>query len=101
MDEAAAELLAQISNTSSALFAGNVTVAVDPTWGLSGDGGVPREYSPYLPHQVCTTTRVMIKNNYKLVGFVEASSTPAEILTLCRRGSDVGGRCRLFLPYQV
>lgn len=55
MDEAAAELLAQLRNTSSALFAGNVTVAVDPTWGLSGDGGVVREYSPYLPHQVRAT----------------------------------------------
>eukprot|EP00903_Cladosiphon_okamuranus_P013614 g12679.t1 len=52
VDEAAAELLVQIRNTSSALFAGNVTVAVDPTWGLSGEEGVPREYSPHLPHQV-------------------------------------------------
>ncbi|CAM9974604.1 unnamed protein product, partial [Hapterophycus canaliculatus] len=50
VDEAAADLLVQIQNTSSPLFAGNVTVAVDPTWGLSGDGGVPREYSPHLPH---------------------------------------------------
>lgn len=52
VDQAAADLLVQIQNTSSPLFAGNVTVAVDPTWGLSGDGGVPREYSPHLPHQV-------------------------------------------------
>lgn len=58
MDEAAAELLTQIHNTSSALFAGNVTVTVDPTWGLSGEGGVPREYSPHLPHQVCGATAV-------------------------------------------
>lgn len=52
VDEAAGELLVQIRNASSALFAGDVTVAVDPTWGLSGEGGVPREHSPHLPHQV-------------------------------------------------
>lgn len=52
VDEAAAELLSQLVNTSAALFAGNVTVAVDTMWGLSGVGGVAREYSPYLPHEV-------------------------------------------------
>lgn len=52
VDEAVAELLGQIRNSSSALFAGNVTVSVDPTWGLSGEGGVMREYSPHLPHDV-------------------------------------------------
>lgn len=50
---AAAEiLLSQIGNYSSALFSGNVTVSVDPAWGLSGEGGVSREKSPYLAHQV-------------------------------------------------
>lgn len=52
VDEAAAELLNQLRNSSSTLFSGNVTVTTDPTWGLSGEGGVPREYSPFLPHQV-------------------------------------------------
>lgn len=52
VDDAAAELLSQLQNTSSALFFGNVTYSADPMWGLSGDGGVAREYSPHLPHQV-------------------------------------------------
>ncbi|CAM9699013.1 unnamed protein product, partial [Laminaria digitata] len=52
VDEAAAELLSQLQNASSALFAGNVTYSTDPMWGLSGDGGVAQEYSPHLPHQV-------------------------------------------------
>lgn len=52
VDEAAAELLSQLQNASSALFAGNVTYSADSMWGLSGDGGVAREYSSHLPHQV-------------------------------------------------
>lgn len=52
VDEAAAKLLNQLHNTSSALFMGNVTVTVDQMWGLSGEGGVVREYSPYLPYEV-------------------------------------------------
>lgn len=52
VDEAVAELLDQIRNASSVLFTGNVTVSVDPTWGLSGEGGVMREYSHHLPYDV-------------------------------------------------
>lgn len=52
VDQAAERLLTQLGNYSSPLFSGNVTVTVDPTWGLSGEGSVTRESSPYLPHQV-------------------------------------------------
>lgn len=52
VDEVTTEILSQLRNRSSPLFAGNVTVSVDPTWGLSGEGGVEREYSHYLHHQV-------------------------------------------------
>lgn len=62
VDEAAAELLDQLGNSSSVLFSGNVTFSVDPTWGLSGDGGVAREYSPYLPYQVCVCVCVLLSS---------------------------------------
>lgn len=57
VDAAVAELLSQLRDANSSLFAGNVTVAVDPSWGLSGDGSVRREYSPHLPYQVKHCTR--------------------------------------------
>lgn len=60
VDDAAADLLSQLGNASSALFAGNVTVTADPSWGLSGEGGVTREYSPYLPLQVCVCSALVL-----------------------------------------
>ena len=47
------DLRSQTRNASSRLYAGNVTVRVDATWGLSGDGGAPRaEANPFLPYAV-------------------------------------------------
>ncbi len=86
VDEAVAELLVQIRNTSSALFAGNVTVAVDPAWGLSGDGGVPREYSPHLSHQVCGAG-LLLSCLVELV----AICTYHTIVLLQKNGSRIAG----------
>ena len=42
----------QVHNYNSLLYQGNVTVRVDPTWGVSGKGRHARKLSPYLPYAV-------------------------------------------------
>ncbi|CAM9981344.1 unnamed protein product, partial [Discosporangium mesarthrocarpum] len=42
---AASGLLSQLRNLTSPLYSGNVTVTVDPAWGLSGEGGIERTQS--------------------------------------------------------
>ncbi|KAH8073924.1 hypothetical protein JL721_2476 [Aureococcus anophagefferens] len=48
---AVADLVDQVQDASSSLFGGNVTVRVDPAWGVSGVDGAPRttssEHIPY------------------------------------------------------
>ena len=47
------DMRGQTQNATSPLYAGNVTVRVDATWGLSGIGGGPRTLAnPFLPYAV-------------------------------------------------
>ncbi len=41
-------MLLQIHNVSSSLYSGNVTVFVDSSWGVSGQGKGARKSNPYL-----------------------------------------------------
>ena len=47
------DLLEQVRDPTSRLYDGNVTVRVDPSWGVSGVGGTPRKRtSDHLPYAV-------------------------------------------------
>ncbi|CAM9722307.1 unnamed protein product [Chrysoparadoxa australica] len=50
--DALSNLTEQVTDLSSSLYQGNVTVRVDMTWGVSGQGGADIEFSPFLPMQV-------------------------------------------------
>ena len=55
-------LISQVYSTNSSLYNGNVTIRVDPTWGLDDQFGIPRRAGPHFAYKYYEYTTPRLSN---------------------------------------